>query len=238
MRSLLTLGLLFVGISTVAAQDRPLIETLRIGITRGELIAGNLQPSNALGSALRGKGILVKWHEYTAGLETIDALSSGAVDIALGVDLHQMVTAKSKNLNMVLIAEFRSFASLCCELEEAFSHQSANRYALSSEYIADFREDIVLLLHREISIALQFGPGPIGAQAGSRAVAIVDDNGSRLRAISPPSRVSIEHACRHANISIDLADMNYWEPNVMISAAPGNSVVRDDNISPRISTYH
>jgi ABC-type phosphate/phosphonate transport system substrate-binding protein len=108
MRSLLTLA--FVGVSTADAQDRSLIETLRIGITRGELIAGHLQSSEAFGNALRRKGILVEWHDFADGLETIDALSSGAVDIALDVNLHQMAAARSMHLTMVLIVEFRSEA--------------------------------------------------------------------------------------------------------------------------------
>jgi hypothetical protein len=153
--------LLLVSSGLAVAQDRPLIEPLRIGYARAESIGDQLRHSASLQRALWRKGFALAWHPLADGLSAIRALDAGEIDIALDVALSDVVAARREDLSMVFIANLRSIAPSCCDLEQIYADHMFKRYTLSSEYLADWREDALLILHMHIIGQLQQKPEPI-----------------------------------------------------------------------------
>jgi len=162
-RTLLAAALLITLRGQALAQDRPLLEPFRIGYAQTEPIAERMRASAALERALRRKGFAVAWQGFDSGLAAIHALDAEQVDLALNVSLQDMVAAKGENLRMVFISELRSIAPSCCDLEELFAEHIFKRYTLSSEYFADRREDVLLIVHEQIIKVLQQGPEQLAA---------------------------------------------------------------------------
>jgi hypothetical protein len=170
------------------AQDRPLFEPFRIGYPQAEPIAERMRAAGTLDQALRRKGFVGVWQEFDSGLAVVRALHAEQLDLALDVSLSDVVTAKRENLKMVFIAELRSIAPSCCDLEELFADHIFKRYTLASEYFADRREDILLIVHQEMIRALQRGPDHLASEvrsAGPIPVALASE-----RHPEPPMRAA------------------------------------------------
>jgi hypothetical protein len=209
-------------IQCASAQDRPLLEQLRIGFMKSELMADHLQRSASLTQALRRKGFVVAWREYDGGLAAIRSLHTGQVDIALNIPLIDVISAKRENLKMVFIAELRSIAPSCCDIDKFLSDQTFKRYTLSGEYLADYREDIFLILHQQMLSVLQNHPAPDASELTRRSRPV--RSGSRLHSpsavlMSPVTRelmVEVNKMARErdefSDPQIDLTDINYWMP--------------------------
>jgi hypothetical protein len=205
------------------AQDRPLLEPLRIGHVKAELVADDLRNSVSLEAALRRKGFIPVWREFADGLAAVRSLDAGDVDLTLSIPLNDVVAAKRENLTMVFIAELRSAAPACCDMGQLFADDRSKRYSLSSEYLADCREDILLILHKETIKVLQRLSGyyiPRAGPPGSTPVARDDRLYSpRADYASPVTRASMQEASKmtrerlHDN-TIDIADVNYWAPRL------------------------
>jgi hypothetical protein len=224
-RVLLAAALLLALRGAALAQDRPLLEPFRIGYAQTEPIAERMRASAALERALRRKGFVVSWRGFDGGLEAVRALHAEEVDLALDVSLHDVVAAKRENLKMVFIAELRSIAPSCCDLEELFADHIFKRYTLSSEYFADQREDVLLVVHEQIIKALQQGPerlaildrhiGPIPVARFDRRYSATAD---RVGLVTRSSMEEVRSAVgmllpdESSATTIDIADINYWLP--------------------------
>src|SRR5262249_12272039 len=71
--------------TTVAAQDRPLIEPLRIGYAQSEAIGERMRERTSLERTLWQKGFSPVWRVYPDGLAAVRALDAGEIDITLAV---------------------------------------------------------------------------------------------------------------------------------------------------------
>ena len=152
---LLAAVMLLLALRAAVAQDRPLLEPFRIGYARTETIAERMRATASLDQALRRKGFLVTWQDFDSGLAALRALDGEEVDLALDAALPDVIAARRENLKMVFIAELRTIAPSCCELEQLFADHTFKRYTLSSEYFADRREDVLLIVHQEMIRILQ-----------------------------------------------------------------------------------
>jgi hypothetical protein len=204
------------------AQDRPLLEPLRLGYARSDPVGEALRHSVSLQAALRRRGYIPDWHVFTEGLDAVRSLDAGELDLALNIPLGDVVAAKRANLKMVFIAELRSIAPTCCELEQQFSDHILKRYTLSSEYLADSREDVLLILHQETLRVLRAPAPQMSARPGPTAVSI--ETGQPLLAgtlTSPITRDTMRRANEAAgrlpgigpsSDPVNLSDVNYWAP--------------------------
>ena len=199
------------------AQDRPLLEPLRIGYPQSSSLGDRLRMSGSLVSALRRKGFLTDWHVLSGGLDVVRSLDAGELDVALDISLGDVVAAKRANLKMVFISELRSIAPTCCELEQHFADHILKRYTLSSEYLADQR---LLILHRETAQVLR-GTAQEQASAGRRAAPTAATFYDRQDLVpANPASLITRETMRQANdiiagrmpgvASVDLTDVNYW----------------------------
>lgn len=205
------------------SQDRPLLEPLRIGYTQSDVVGEQLRHSAPLQAALRRKGYVPDWHVFTEGLDAVSSLDAGKLDIALNIPLGDVVAAKRANLKMVFIAELRSIAPTCCELEQQFSDYILKRYTLSSEYLADRREDVLLILHRE-TIRILREPAQPQMSVRSSPTAVALGSGRRPAPValtSPLNRAMMQRAnetvrrlpaAAQGAGMVDLSDVNYWAP--------------------------
>jgi hypothetical protein len=201
---------LFGGIAS--AQDRPLLQPLKIGYVRHEGAADHLRHSQTLENSLWRRGSQPYWQGFDNGLAAIRALDSGEVDIVLDASLDDVFVSKQANLAMVFIAELHS-SSFCCNLEQALADQIDIRYTLSSEHLASYREDILLILYQELKSRLHHARAKISA--GAIAVAQSPQLTS-LNSVSLVSRGSMQKAAslrpRFRTETIDITDVNYWLP--------------------------
>lgn len=219
VRALLAAVLLMLVLRPATAQDRPLLETFRIGYVRADAIAERLRATASLDRALRRKGFLVAWEDFGSGLDAVRALHAEAVDLALDVTLHDVIVAKRENLKMVFIAELRSIAPSCCDLEQLYADHMFKRYTLASEYFADRREDVLLVVHEQMTKTLQQPPDQPQARhksLGPIPVASIDREriGTSI-AVAPVTRSSMQKSVAAAGetvTAVDLADVNYWLP--------------------------
>lgn len=217
IRTLLLAALLITQQRAALAQDRPLLEPFRIGYPADEPIAERMQAAGALDQALRRKGFTATWLSFDSGLAAVRALHDEEVDLALNASLADVVAAKRENLKMVFVAELRSIAPSCCDLEQLFADQIFKRYTLSSEYFADRREDVLLIVHQEMIRALQRGDNQLANEsenhgpvlAGIRQQARV---GPVTRNIMKDVNAPTAHLSGNASPTTDIADINYWLP--------------------------
>ena len=179
IRTLLLATLLLAQQRAAAAQDRPLLEPFRVGYPQGEPIAERMRAAGVLDRTLRRKGFVVVWHEYDRGLAAVRALHAEEIDLALNASLSDVVTAKRENLKMIFVAELRSIAPSCCDFEELFADHIFKRYTLASEYFADRREDILLIVHQEMTRTLQRGPEHLASEVRNLAPIPVASVGGR-----------------------------------------------------------
>jgi hypothetical protein len=223
MRMLLAAAMLLIlPLCPAAAQDRPLLEPLRIGYARNDALAGRLRAAASLERALRRNGFLVVWQDFESGLDAVRALHAERVDLALNASLHDVIVAKRDNLKMVFIGELRSIAPTCCDLEQFYADHMFKRYTLASEYFADRREDVLLIVHQEMTKALQQPPVQPEARhktLGPIPVATIDrDQPGTSLVLAPVTRSSMQQSAvvallDEAATGIDLADVNYWLPD-------------------------
>jgi hypothetical protein len=204
---------------TAFAQDRPLLEPLRIGYAQPDAVGEDLRRSASLEAALRRRGYVPDWRVFGDGLDAIRSLDAGELDLVLNVPLGHVVAAKRANLRMVFIAELRSIAPTCCELEQQFADHILKRYTLSSEYLADSREDVLLILHEETIRILRGSALPqMSARSAPTAVTLAPQPSLAGALISPLTRDTMQRASDdarrlHATTgSTDLSDVNYWAP--------------------------
>jgi hypothetical protein len=207
------------------AQDRPLFEPLRIGYAGNDSIGERMRASATLEQALRRKGFLLSWHKLESGVAAIRALDAETVDLALDVSLQDVVVAKRENLRMVFIGELRSIAPSCCDLLEVFADHIIKRYTLSSEYFADVREDVLLIIHQEIIRTLQQRPehiairnlGPIPVVHAEQRF---PETAGELRLVTRESMEQAREASRSLSAddasanTVDITDLNYWMPQL------------------------
>ena len=183
------------------AQDRPLLEPLRLGYTRTDTIADRLRDASSLEGALRRKGRVPVWREFGDGLAAIRSLDADEIDLALVIPLNDVIAAKRQNLKMVFISELRSIAPTCCDMDELFADHMFKRYTLSSEYLADHRENVLLILHQEMIKALQLAPH----RTHPASINLVSRDLMQVGAVA---------AARSQAAPIDdtaeIADVNYW----------------------------
>ena len=134
--------------------------------------------------------------------------------------LPDVIVAKRENLKMVFIAELRSIAPSCCDLEQVFADYTFKRYTLSSEYFADQREDALLIVHQEMTRALQYRPEHLATQQanlGPIPVAVVDRRNPQA-IVAPVTRGTLQDVQSATAVAspnqapIDLTDSNYWLP--------------------------
>ena len=188
IRTLLLAALLLAQQRAAMAQDRPLLEPFRIGYPQAEPIAEQMRAAAVLDRTLQRKGFAVVWHAFDNGLAAVRALHAEEIDLALNVSLSSVVTAKRENLKMVFVAELRSIAPSCCDLEELFADHMFKRYTLASEYFADRREDVLLIVHQDMIRILQRGPEHLESERKDLApvpVALAADDRTRLNARRP-----------------------------------------------------
>ena len=87
---------------------------------------------------------------------------------------------------MVMITELRSIAPICCDIEELYADHILKRYTLSSEYLADYREDVLLILQQETVRAFQLPHEDFGARVDSlEPFSVRSASGERPVAIAP-----------------------------------------------------
>jgi len=188
IRALLLAALLLAQQRAALAQDRPLFEPFRIGYLPAEPIAERMRAAGTLDQALRRKGFVIFWQELDSGLAAVRALHAEEIDLALNVSLSDVVTAKREHLKMIFVAELRSIAPSCCDLEELFADHMFKRYSLSSEYFADRREDILLIVHQQMIRSLQRGLEHLASDPGNPGpipTALVANDHARLNARRP-----------------------------------------------------
>jgi hypothetical protein len=224
LRKLIAAGVLMLSLhGTALAQDRPLFETVRIGYAEGDSIGERMRVSASLVPALRRKGFLLSWRKLESGVAAIRALDAGETDLALDVSLQDVVVAKRENLSMVFIAELRSIAPSCCDQFEIFADHIFKRYTLSSEYFANNREDVLLIVYQEIIKTLQQRPEQLvfrDRNLGPIPVTHVDRHSpAPAGQVSLVTRESMEKAREESRASgdasagpIDITDLNYWMP--------------------------
>jgi hypothetical protein len=211
-------AILFTMIRCALAQDRPLLEPLRIGYIKSELIADRLQSSASLAQALRRKGFVVAWQEFAGGLSAVRSLHAGQVDIVLNIPLNDIVAAKRENQKMVFIAEHRSVALSFCDIDQFFSYRELKRYTLSGEYLADQREEIILIMRQEMLSVVQHHPAADVSELTERSKLIeVDPRHSQVATLTAPvTRELMGEASRESggfSDPDDLTDINYWMPS-------------------------
>jgi hypothetical protein len=208
---------------TALAQDRPLLEPFRIGYAASDSIGERMRVSASLMQALRRKGFLLSWRKLESGVAAIRALDAEEIDLALDVSLPDVVVGKRENLKMVFIAELRSIAPSCCDQFELFADHIFKRYTLSSEYFANSREDVLLIVYQEIIRTLQQQPeqlvfrdrnlGPIPVTQVERQSA---EPAGRLSLVTRESMEQVRKESRTSGdasaSSIDITDLNYWMP--------------------------
>lgn len=211
--------LLILPLCPASAQDRPLLEPFRVGFARNEAIAGHMRATAALEGMLRRKGFLVTWLDFGSGLDAVRALDAERVDLALNVSLQDVIVARRENLKMIFIAELRSIAPTCCDLEQLYADHMFQRYTLSSEYFADQREDVLLIVHQQMTKALQRQrPEHLAAaqlNLGPIPVSMIDRRQAASEAtVAPVTRSSMQESAAAAQLheTVDLADINYWLP--------------------------
>src|SRR5262245_61379653 len=129
MRSILTAIIFLISIHhTAVTQERPLLESLRVGYSRTDSIGDRLRLSTSLAQSMRRKGFIIERREFPDGLQVLHALHADAIDIALDVGLSDMVIGKIEHLKMVMIAELRSIAPTCCDLQEIYADEILKRF--------------------------------------------------------------------------------------------------------------
>jgi hypothetical protein len=186
------------------AQDRPLLEPLRLGYTRADPIAERLRDAASLEGALPRKGFVPVWREFGDGLGAIRSLDADEIDLALVIPLNAVIAAKRENLKMVFIAELRSIAPTCCDMDELYADHMFKRYTLSSEYLADHRENILLILHQEINKVLQLrADAPHSTSHGFVSPGSMRGGGLTNGARSRAAQI---------DDTAEIADVNYWGP--------------------------
>ena len=224
---LIAAGVLTLSLDGAAlAQDRPLLEPFRIGYAENDSVGQRMRASARLDQTLRRKGFLLSWHKLESGVAAIRALDADSVDLALDVSLQAVIIAKRENLKMVFIAELRSIAPSCCDLLEVYADHMYKRYTLSSEYFANFREDVLLIIYQEIIWTLQqpleqfaiwsLGPIPVvyASQQGRGTAGDLSlvTRGS-MEQTQEASRMLISGDDASAG-TIDISDINYWMPQL------------------------
>jgi hypothetical protein len=208
---------------TALAQDRPLFEPFRIGYAASDSIGERMRASTSLAQALRRKGFLLSWHKLESGIAAIRSLDVEEIDLALDVSLQDVVVAKRENLKMVFIAELRSIAPSCCDLFELFADHIFKRYTLSSEYFANSREDVLLIVYQEIIKTLQRQPEQLvfrDRNLGPIPVTQIDrQSPTPAGQVSLVTRETMEKARGESRASddasasmLDITDLNYWMP--------------------------
>ena len=185
------------------AQDRPLLEPLRFGYVRTDTIAERLRDAPVLERALRRKGFVPAWREFSDGITAIRSLDAEEVDLALVIALNDVVVGKRENRKMVFITELRSIAPSCCDKDEIFADHMFKRYTLSSEYLADHREDILLVVHQEMIKLLEQSPDRHPAVVGFVSRESMQGAGSTIGARSEVAQI---------DDTAEIADVNYWVP--------------------------
>jgi hypothetical protein len=198
-----------------SAQDRPLIEPLRLGYIQADSVGDRILNAVSLERALWRKGFTPDWHAYPDGLAAIRALDAGELDIALGLSISDVAAAKQADLAMVFVNELRTILPSTCEMEQAYADHTLKRYTLTNEYLANYREDILLTVHLETIRALQ------RQDRSSRAT----NDKSRPDPVSPPPAVraalvtrdlmlELGRSCAQRTVGpvVELTDINYWMP--------------------------
>jgi len=205
--------------SVAFAQDRPLLQPLKIGYVPHEAAARHLRHSQTLEKSLRRRGSLQYWQGFDSGLAAIRALDSGDVDIVLNASLDEIFESKQANLAMVFIAELQSSSS-SGRLEHALADQTEIRYMLSSEHLANYREDILLILYEELKNWLHQARETIFAGDNARTMAVAQGplhTSSNPVSVSLVTRASMLKTAvlrsRFGTEGIDIADINYWMPH-------------------------
>ena len=223
---LVTAAMLLPMIQCALAQDRPLLEPLRIGFMKSELIADHLQRSASLAQALRRKGFVVAWHEFDGGLSVVRSLHASQVDIALNIPLNDVIGAKRENLRMVFFAELRSIVPSGSDMDQFFADQMFKRYTLSSEFLADYGEDLLLILHQQMLSVLQHDRSDRSLDAPGlteRSMPVAADPALHFKRAVLTSPVTPElmgeankmarKSAENSGAGIDLTDINYWMPS-------------------------
>ena len=201
------------------AQDRPLLEPLRIGYPQSSSLGDRLRMSGSLASALRRKGFLPDWHVLSGGLDAVRSLDAGDLDVALDISLGDVVAAKRANLKMVFISELRSIAPTCCELEQHFADHIEAVHALVGVPGGSARGRSF-----DPASGNDAGPSRDGAGTGFGKPPRSTDRCDLQRRQDPvpanPASLVTRESMRQANdilatrmpiaVSVDLTDVNYW----------------------------
>ena len=203
------IGLLVCGWRTANAQDRPLLEPFRIAYVQSEPVAGQLSQSSSFAHSLRRKGQLGAWQPFTNGIDALQALTSGRADLVLNATLEDVVGATESNNPVIFVAEIQSASSSCDML---FCHLTQRRYILSSEYLANSRDDVLSAILREAFNASQlYDFGRVTAALGPIPVSYREPRA--LKSVATVTRASLLKAADEASMNADLfSNASYWSP--------------------------
>jgi hypothetical protein len=192
------------------AQDRPLIEPLKIGYVQTDLVGAQLRLSPTLARSLWRTGHVVIWQPFTDGLNALRALDSGQVDLVLNATVSDVVAARYEDRKMVFVLALQSTASRCSTF--SVCDRTQDYYTLSSEYLANSRDYVLLTLLREAVDTLQ------APHAGTRAsavgpTAVLFNEATAIQKVSPVTREALVQAGRKASVDADmLASTSCWSP--------------------------
>jgi hypothetical protein len=160
-----------------------------------------LSDAPTLKRELRRKGFVPVWQEFIDGLAAIRSLDANDIDVALVIALNDVVVAKRETRKMVLVSELRSIAPSCCDKGELFADHMLKRYTLTSEYLADYHEDVLLVLHQETIKLLEQRPDRHPASVGFVNRETMQRAGSAIGARSDIAQI---------DESAEIADVGYW----------------------------
>jgi hypothetical protein len=181
------------------AQDRPLFQPFRIGYPASGSFGDRLKANAALTHDLRRIGLIVSWHSFGDGLEVLRALHADAIDVALDIASHEVVLAKLEELAMVFVAEQKACDNEC-DADTALLDEIGRRYTLTSEYIAERREDALLVTFRALAQS---------SRAISHSVNLV----TRPTLAANQQLIDDLLAADQTSRWVDAADVNYWAPS-------------------------